>query len=62
MTKQTLRGLVAAFAVLVVAYLFGAFVYAEWNTARWDAGDRAFGAVVVLTLGFLAFMGVSNDR
>ena len=62
MTKQTLRGLAAAFAVLAVGYLFGAFVCAEWNTARWDAGDRAFGAAVVLTLGFLAFMWASNDR
>ena len=60
MTKQTLRGLVAAFAVLVVGYLFGAFVALDWDVTHWTITGRL--SFVALLLAITAFMGTIYDR
>ena len=62
MTKQTLRGLAAAFAVLVVGYLFGAFVAADWNTAHWGTDAKVLLGVIVLFLASIIFALTSYDH
>ena len=62
MTKQTLRGLAAAFAVLAAGYLFGAFVALDWDVAHWTVTGRSVLSFVALLLAITAFMGTIYDR
>ena len=61
MTKQTLRGLAAAFAVLVVGYLFAVFVTLDWNPAHWTALGRGTLAAASLFCAVVTFSDATYD-